>query len=274
MLVIGAADAGKTTFTAWLANHLRQRGHDVGIVDADVGQSEIGPPATVGLGAVRGPLTRPGDAETVAFEFVGVTSPGRHPWQVAGAAAKLVRVARARFDRVVVDTSGFIAGGFAAAVKQRKIAATDPDVVVAIQAGEECEHILRGIVARERGPAARGVPDRPLVLRLPAVHGTRRRTVADRRRHRAAVLARYFAEARAITLDATRVPLRSVAGDAVALDALVVGTLVGVRDAAGGSLALGAIEGVDSARQTLTLTTPAAPARIASVTIGETTREG
>lgn len=107
VMVIGAAEAGKTTFTAWLANHLHARGLSVGIVDADIGQSEIGPPATVGLGAVRRPLTRSGDAETVDLEFVGVTSPGRQPWRTAEATGRLVARARTRFDRVVVDTSGF-----------------------------------------------------------------------------------------------------------------------------------------------------------------------
>ena len=262
MLVIGAAEAGKTTFTAWLANELRAQGRDVAIVDADVGQSEIGPPATVGLGAVRAPLARSGDAEMVAFEFVGVTSPGRRPWQIADATGRLVTVARTRFERIVVDTSGFIAGGFAAAVKQRKIAATDPDVVVAIQAGDECEHILRGLGARAR----------PRIVRLPAVHGARPRSAADRRRHREAALARYFAGAHAVALDATRVALRSVAGEPVAIETLVPGTLVGVRGAGGETIALGTIERAE--HHTVTLTTHASPADIASVTIGETTRGG
>jgi len=264
VFVIGAAEAGKTTFTAWLANDLLARGLTVGIVDADVGQSEIGPPATVGLGAVRGPLTRSGDADKVAFAFVGVTSPGRQPWQVADATGRLVAAARERFARVIVDTSGFITGGFAAAVKQRKIAATDPDVVVAIQSADECEHILRGVATRER----------PRVVRLPAVRGMRARSVTDRRRHREAALARYFTGAHALTLDATRIALRSVTGDPVDVTAVTPGTLVGLVGARGETLAVGAIDGVDAAKQTLTVTSHARAADIASVTIGETTRTG
>jgi polynucleotide 5'-hydroxyl-kinase GRC3/NOL9 len=260
-MVIGAAGAGKTTFTAWLANQLHARGLSVGIVDADVGQSEIGPPATVGLGAVRGLLTRSGDADTVAFEFVGVTSPGRRPWQVAEATGRLVQTARPRFDRVVVDTSGFVTGGFAAAVKQRKIAAADPDVVVAIQLGAECEHILRGLAARAR----------PRVLRLPAVRGGRPRTPAVRRRHRETALARYFAGAGTITLDARRVAVRALGGAAVALEALVAGTLVALRGANDDTLGLGVVEAADPVAATLAVRTSATAANVATVTVGETT---
>jgi len=264
VLVIGATDAGKTTFTAWIANEWFARGLDVAIVDADVGQSEIGPPATVGLGAVRRTLTRSGDAETVAFVFVGVTSPGKRPWQVADATGRLVAAARGRFERVIVDTSGFIAGGVAAAVKQRKIAVTDPDVVVAIQSADECEHILRGFTTRER----------PRLVRLPAVRGTRARSVADRRRHREAALARYFSGAREVALDARRVALRSVTGDSVDIATLAPGMLAGLHGPSGETLALGVIERAEPAGQTVTVTTHARAADVASVTIGETTRTG
>ena len=47
-MVVGASDTGKTTLTAYLAGALAARGETVAVVDADVGQSEIGPPTTVG----------------------------------------------------------------------------------------------------------------------------------------------------------------------------------------------------------------------------------
>jgi polynucleotide 5'-hydroxyl-kinase GRC3/NOL9 len=261
VMVIGAAESGKTTFTAWLANQWHARGERVAIVDADVGQSEIGPPATVGLGAVRAPLTRSGDADVDAFEFVGVTSPGKRPWQVAAATGRLVTRARTRFDRVIVDTSGFVAGGFAAAVKQRKIAAVDPDVVVVIQVNDECEHLVRGVAGR----------DRPRLVRLPAIRGARARTVVARRQHREAALARYFAGARDLTLDARRVALRSITGAPVALAALVPGTLVGLRDADDRTLALGVITAADPAHGTVAVRTVAARGDVKTMTIGETT---
>ena len=76
----------------------------------------------------------------------------------------------------------------------------------------------------------------------------------------------------ALTLDVTRVPLRSITGEPVAIDALVAGTLVGLRNAHGDTIGLGTLERAE--HHTVTLATHASPADIASVTIGETTRGG
>ncbi len=46
-LLLGAADTGKTSLVLALANELSAQ-RPVGIVDADIGQSHIGPPTTVG----------------------------------------------------------------------------------------------------------------------------------------------------------------------------------------------------------------------------------
>ena len=53
-LILGAADTGKTTLAAALAKHAASS-QPVGIIDADIGQSHIGPPATVGWALVKNP---------------------------------------------------------------------------------------------------------------------------------------------------------------------------------------------------------------------------
>jgi polynucleotide 5'-hydroxyl-kinase GRC3/NOL9 len=261
VLIVGAAEAGKSTFAAWLANALHARGLTVALVDADVGQSEIGPPATVGFGRVRRPLTRTGDAEPLGFEFVGVTSPGRRPWRIVEAAGRASARARARFDRVIVDTSGFIAGGFARAVKQRKIAAVDPDVVVAIQVADEAEHIVRHLAGRAR----------PRVLRLPAIRGMRPRSPAARRRHRDAALARHLEGAGPVALALVRVAVHSISGEPLSPENIAVGAIAALHASNGETLALGVVDAVDVVRRTLTVRTTRTADEIAAVTVGETT---
>ena len=68
-LVIGVVDAGKTTLVTRLAAALASPGDLVGVVDADLGQSDIGPPTTVGLGLVHGAIDRLDQAEVVAEFF-------------------------------------------------------------------------------------------------------------------------------------------------------------------------------------------------------------
>ena len=75
ILVLGSVDTGKTTLVTYLANSLVKRGKRVAIVDADVGQSDIGPPTTIGLGLVESPIKKMREAKRLAMYFVGAISP-------------------------------------------------------------------------------------------------------------------------------------------------------------------------------------------------------
>src|SRR5262245_12638197 len=117
-MVIGASDAGKTTLVLQLAGELGARGVDVGLVDADVGQSEIGPPATVSLGRVSGRPARLADARLVGLHFVGVSSPARDLRGTVEGVRRMTERARAEgFRCVLVDTSGLVTGWVGVALK-------------------------------------------------------------------------------------------------------------------------------------------------------------
>ena len=201
-LVLGESDSGKTTLVATLANALLAEGASVAIVDADLGQSEIGPPTTVGLGLPRAPLDRLSDAEVAGLCYVGATSPRDHLAETVLATRRLTDRARGLgVDRVLVDTSGLVHGEVGRTLKQAKIDLVGPDLVLCLQRDGECEPILRPY-AGDRPPA---------VLRLSAAPAARRRSAEERRRHRERSLAAYFAGARPATLDLGHVVLRAPA---------------------------------------------------------------
>jgi polynucleotide 5'-hydroxyl-kinase GRC3/NOL9 len=212
-IVLGTIDVGKTSLVTHLANGLLARGRRVAIIDADVGQSEIGPPTTIGLGRVSRPLARPAEADPIALHFVGATSAARDQLAtVVGTRRMADRALAMGFERVVVDTSGLIGGELGRRLKQAKIDALAPDLIVALQRRGECEPILR---AYDRSPSR--------VLRLPPVAAARRRTADERRRHRELALAAHFAGARTLSLDLSRVVLRGpplLAGEPLAPDEL------------------------------------------------------
>src|SRR5207253_6492911 len=159
-LILGTSDTGKTSLTARLAGALAARGERVAVVDADVGQSEIGPPTTVGLGRVTGNLGRLGEAEVLALEFVGDTSPVRYIRETAEATGRLVRRAlSAGFERVLVDTGGLVEGPLGLALKRAKIRAVDPDLVLVLQRRDESEPIARAL--ESGGARPRGGPPAP-----------------------------------------------------------------------------------------------------------------
>lgn len=199
-VVIGDIDVGKTTFVTYLANGLLAGGFRVGIVDADVGQSEIGPPTTIGLGRVVRSLERPSDAELIALRFVGATSAVRDVLAAVVGTTSIAERARAfGLERIVVDTSGLVRGDLGRRLKQAKIDLLRPDIVVALQRAGECEPILR---LYDRS-------SRPRVFRMPALAAARTRTHDERRRHRERALAAHFASSRRVTLDPACVTFRS-----------------------------------------------------------------
>jgi len=259
-LILGTSDTGKTFLTARLAAALAARGERVAVVDADVGQSEIGPPTTVGLGRVSRALARLGDAEVWALEFVGDTSPVRYIRETAEATGRLVRRALdAGFERVLVDTGGLVEGPLGLALKRAKVRAADPDLVLVLQRREESEPIARALESAAR----------PTVLRLAPSPAVVRRTATRRREHRERALREYLARAPALTLPTERVPLRDRRGQP--LTSAGEGLLLGVLGAAGETLGIARVRAWDAVRGLIVIDTPVPAERIAALVAGRAT---
>lgn len=261
-MVIGTSDTGKTTLVTRLAGALAARGLSVGVVDADLGQSEIGPPTTIGLGRVAGPLQRLAQAEVLALHFVGVTSPAANLLgAVVGSRRMLDRARSAGLQRVIVDTSGLVAGGLGRALKQAKIELLDPDLVVCLERAGECDHIV-GIYA---------AGGRPEILRLPASAQVRPRSAEDRRRHRQARLDAYFTGARPVALELGRVAVRVPGGASLGPQhaaADLEGALAGLESTTRATLGLGRVRGIDVDRRIIHVDTGVSGAEVAAVVIG------
>lgn len=254
-VIVGQSDTGKTTLVARLAGALCVDGA-VAVVDADLGQSEIGPPTTVGLGRVTAPVPRLGAADFVAARFVGATTPARCSRELAAAAALLVERARAAgATHIVVDTCGLVAGGFGVAVKRVLIDAMGPDLVLVLERGDECAALAH--VLAERRP----------VVRLGAAPAVAKRNADQRRRWRAEAFARHLAGARELVLDPSRVTVHVGCGRRPGDDPR--GAVVGLDDAADQFLGLGVVRNLDARAQCYTIATPVAAVRIGVATIGE-----
>lgn len=256
-VIVGAGDTGKTTLAARLATALAVGGARVAVVDADVGQSEIGPPTTVGLGAVTRPLARLHDADLVALEFIGDTSPVRRIRQTADATGRLVRRALAEgFAHVIVDTGGLVEGALGLALKRAKLRAVDPDLLIVVQRRDESEPLARAV----------GGAERPAIVRVAASPAATRRTQTQRRLHRDRALQEYLREAASVSVPTERVDARGPRG-APPL-AIVEGLLVGVYGPDGETLGIGRVRSVDASQERIVVDTPVAPARIARLVAG------
>jgi polynucleotide 5'-hydroxyl-kinase GRC3/NOL9 len=305
--VLGATDSGKSCFCAVAANHLLASG-SVAVVDADTGQSDIGPPACVSVGLVSQCVDRLGDVPAAASHFVGATSPYGHLLQAAAGARRMADRARDLGARaILVDTTGMVAGSAARAFKAAKIDLLDPDWLVALQHEDEVEHLLAPYRRRRR----------PQVIRLRASRAVQTRNADERRSNRQRGFAAALARAQPAvvpwaSLGAEGTPfltgeplpghlrdqLEEIAGSEVrhaercadltfavarggapsrrrgepieiADEAAFDHRLVGLLDEAGETIALGLLTAVDWAAQTLTLHARAdAAARTRAIRLG------
>jgi polynucleotide 5'-kinase involved in rRNA processing len=149
-MLLGGLDSGKSTLARRLAVRALEGGVVVGLLDADVGQSTVGPPTTVGLKLCRTAADLEPDALARAdhLAFVGATSPQGHLLPlVTGARLLLDRAREAGVDLVVVDTTGMVSGVYGQVLKYHKVAVLQPELVVGLARGGELEPLL-GVIRR------------------------------------------------------------------------------------------------------------------------------
>jgi polynucleotide 5'-hydroxyl-kinase GRC3/NOL9 len=186
VMVLGARDVGKTTFATLLANRQLAHGIRTAIVDADVGQSEIGPPTTIGMGLVEVPVPTLHAVVPRAIYFVGSNTPrGRMLETVNGVRAMVAKAQEAGAESVIVDTTGFVTGAAARRLKCAKVEAVRPQFVVAIQRKDELEHILRPMERRNLR-----------LIRLPVPETVMVKSPEMRQQRRVMRFFRYFQDAR------------------------------------------------------------------------------
>jgi len=249
LYVIGDTDTGKTTFAAACARLLAGE-FRTAVVDLDAGQASIGLPTTFAWRLCgRQGLTR---GRPDGMYFAGTTSPtGFFEYAVAGAAA-MVREARGRAEKVVVDTCGLARGRAGRDFHHVTLEAVRPDVVMGLERAEELSEVLEPLV-RSGWPAVvrAGVPD-----------GVRRRSQARRRRYRCERFRAYFERAREVKLPLDEVAILRPKPDPVR-------RIASLRDGRGRDLALGIVLKFDAPRGTVTVLSPI-PARrkVAAIVLG------
>jgi len=185
VMIVGPTDSGKTTLAGWLGDRLAEVA-PTGMVDADVGQSQIGPPATVGWR-----LAGSGHAHCY---FVGDVSPASRPATALSALLRAVRDAEAAGAAyTVIDTTGYIEGDGAVAFKTAKVEMLAPLDVLVIGDDRPARRLLK---CWQNFTPAR-------IRRLNTPDRLHVKTVMQRRQHRQQIFAAALADSnmRWISLD-------------------------------------------------------------------------
>jgi len=142
ILTIGTTDSGKSTLCTFLANMLLEKHPRVYVIDADVGQSDIGPPATIGLGVTEEYVSSLAELDPFSMFFVGHTSPTPARDKVIYGIRRLMELASTNGDPLIMNTDGWISGEAACTFKARMINEVCPSLVAAIQTDKELNPIV------------------------------------------------------------------------------------------------------------------------------------
>jgi polynucleotide 5'-kinase involved in rRNA processing len=233
VLLLGALDTGKTTFGVELARRSVAAGISTAIVDADIVQSSVGPPTTVGLKFFHqmAEMTRESLREADGLGFVGSLIPKGHLLPLVTSTSKLVTKAReAGTEMVIVDTTSLVSGLYGQSLKFFKMDLVRPDFVVAFGRGGELEPLV--------GMAQRFTPAD--VMELGVSRDVVVRSVEERMASREEQFAAYFATGTSRWRVRPTVFMPSLPPE---FDlALLEGLVVGMEDGKGNCVGIGVLE--------------------------------
>jgi len=234
IVVLGARDTGKSTFCRFLTEIAMQSGRSTALLDTDVGQKTVGPPACITMS----------DAQGLSLAFVGTTNPILGWQHLIQGTHRLVQ--RTDADLLIVNTSGLLVGP-GLRLKAAKIDELQPDLLIAL--GED--------------PALAAVVDgRPSLpgLRLPSSPMARRKTDGERRAVRREAFRNYFSGAAILRLASGLVEKADTSAP------LPANLLVGLSDPEGNDIGMGLLKG--AADDAIEVLSPVAAGPIARIVPG------
>jgi len=130
--VVGGVDVGKSTRCTFRAKRRARGQRGAAVVDADIGQTDLGPPTTMAAGNVTKPVPNLSLIEPSERLFIGSTSPSR-------VTSKVIRGIKRLIDRhtepgrlVIVNTDGWVDGDEATEYKAQMLREVQPDITLGI----------------------------------------------------------------------------------------------------------------------------------------------
>jgi len=225
-LILGGTDTGKTSLAAALAKRAAST-ERIGIIDADIGQSHIGPPATVGWAIVDGPEVDVTSVAPAGISFVGDVTPVGHLLQLTAAITGCTAEVSKAAKLIIIDTPGFINGSAAKALWWTVQRILQPELILAVENEDELSDIIAGLRSFEIR-----------VERIKSPAEIAKKSPESRRNYRRRQFRKYFENSCVYDINLSEVavqPGRNMNAKSF------VHRLVGLRDAKGRDIAMGLI---------------------------------
>jgi len=161
VMVVGGVDSGKSSFCTYLANRALKERRSVAIIDADLGQSDVGPPSSIGYCRLTKPVIDPFEIGAESIFFIGVTSPsGAVSKVVDGITSMKEKALKPGVNVLIINTDGWIDGEDAVRYKVALTKQIKPNLLVGIQEQSELTFLLGALTETqnlvvESSPAVR-----------------------------------------------------------------------------------------------------------------------
>lgn len=192
VLVLGATDTGKSICTLLFANFCVKHGRKIGIVDVDMGQSDLGPPTTIGMALINKPVKSLKKVSADTLYFIGSTSPLNYFLPTICGTKKLIDESKKKgAEIIIVDTTGLVKGNPGRILKEYMIDIISPCHIIALQRKDKIEHILKNI----------NLTDGIIVHRLSPCTEVKRKTYFQRREAREEKFRKYFEDASSLKIN-------------------------------------------------------------------------
>jgi polynucleotide 5'-hydroxyl-kinase GRC3/NOL9 len=127
ILILGSIDSGKTTLTSYLSNLATEKKLNVGIIDGDVGQADLTPPAFIGSKVVKEEIFDLRDVVADNIYPIGVINiAGFEKYVIKGIINSLNYVKDS--DLIIINTDGYVDNG-GIEYKLNLAKEVDPDLI-------------------------------------------------------------------------------------------------------------------------------------------------
>jgi polynucleotide 5'-hydroxyl-kinase GRC3/NOL9 len=151
IMVIGGVDSGKTSFCAYLGNRVLKMKRTVALIDADLGQADLGPPSTISSRRLTKAIVDPFELGAENIIFVGATSPSADVSRVVDGIENLkTKTLQQRVDVLIINTDGWIEGEDAVRYKIALVKQVKPDLLIGIQEKNELTFLLGALTETHR----------------------------------------------------------------------------------------------------------------------------
>ena len=120
VFLMGATSSGKSTLARYLIEKLLSKDTVISLIDSDIGQSSLGVPGTINIKIFKTAMDIKNFVTEKIF-FIGSLNPAKKISLMIEGSKKLVDIARAKSEIVLVDSTGLINGEAAKAFIDRHL---------------------------------------------------------------------------------------------------------------------------------------------------------